>query len=111
MTKIKLEQENEDLLQRVFKAESARDLQVDKDVRIRKEFSKAFNWKKQKSSYSFEEESYLPSWEEIFVEIGKLLEQKGTNTCKELINDIHSRIDRIETDIRSEIHPNFPASN
>ena len=111
MTKIKLEQENEDLLQRVFKAEASRDLETTKDVNRRKEFAKAFNWRKQKSVYNYDEEIILPSWEEIFIEIGKLLQQKKVNSCKQDIEDINNKIDEIQRNICSEIHPNFPVSN
>lgn len=46
------------------------------DERRRKEFAKAFNWIKniQRIGYShIEQEPQLPSWEQIFVQLGKLL--------------------------------------
>jgi hypothetical protein len=39
---------------------------------VRKEFAKAFNWKENSSFYR--DEDYLtPTWEQIFVKVGKLL--------------------------------------
>ena len=49
---------------------------VSADERRRKEFAKAFNWVKniQMIGYSHvEQEPQLPSWEQIFVQVGKLL--------------------------------------
>ena len=46
------------------------------DERRRKEFAKAFDWVKnmQMLGYShIEKEPQLPSWEQIFVQVGKLL--------------------------------------
>ena len=44
------------------------------DVGRRKEFAKAFNWWKLQTIYDYgDREPLLPSWEEIFVEVGKLL--------------------------------------
>ena len=47
------------------------------DERRRKEFAKAFNWVKNARYDSHndhvEKEPQLPSWEQIFVQIGKLL--------------------------------------
>lgn len=45
------------------------------DERRRKEFAKAFNWYK-KGRYDSESEPTIPSWEEIFVQVGKLLREK-----------------------------------
>ena len=55
--------------------------------RIRKEFAKVFNWIEpydpyRSSSYT---EFILPSWEKIFVEVGKLLEKRD---CKDLSDQI-----------------------
>jgi len=43
------------------------------DQLTRKEFAKAFSWYKQRKQYDYgEPEHILPSWESIFVEIGRL---------------------------------------
>jgi DNA-binding XRE family transcriptional regulator len=43
-----------------------------KDEYIRKEFAKAFNWRKT-SYYNNEADYSTPTWEQIFVKIGELL--------------------------------------
>lgn len=47
------------------------------DERRRKEFAKAFNWVKNANFNTYgthiEKEPQLPSWEQIFVQIGRLL--------------------------------------
>jgi len=49
---------------------------VEKDERRRREFAKAFNWYRpvmMLGRYHEVREPTLPSWEEIFVQVGKLL--------------------------------------
>lgn len=44
------------------------------DQLIRKEFAKAFSWYKSQGQFSYSDrELRLPTWEEIFVELGKVL--------------------------------------
>ena len=48
------------------------------DLEIRKEFAKAFNWYKGESIYGYSSKERVfkePTWSEIFVELGKLLER------------------------------------
>lgn len=41
--------------------------------RIRKEFAKAFNWRDEAIYYNGSKEYIIPTWEQIFIQIGKLL--------------------------------------
>ncbi len=43
------------------------------DERRRKEFAKAFGWTKPWELYPADNEVSTPSWEQIFVQVGKLL--------------------------------------
>lgn len=46
----------------------------------RKEIAKAFGWYKKRNQYDYgDTEPRLPSWEEIFVELGSLLRDKNYN--------------------------------
>lgn len=59
---------------------------VSMDERRRREFAKAFSWSKE-SFYNNEKNWKLPSWEEIFIEVGKLLaKQNYSDFSRELIN-------------------------
>jgi len=59
------------------------------DVEIRKEFAKAFNWYEYESEYGYsarKKKLLEPTWSEIFIELGKLLEKatpKDVICCKE----------------------------
>ena len=66
----------EELQNKIGKLEQQLEQITDEDKRIRKEFAKAFNWGERKSGlYDYEHkwEWITPTWEQIFVKIGKLL--------------------------------------
>ena len=69
---------------------------------IRKEFSKAFNWYKEKGTYDSTRELYLPTWYEIFTRIGKLLERQNKFTHYENIQDILERITWLEEKLKQD---------
>lgn len=79
---------------------------VSGDERKRKEFAKAFGWYEQGNSYSlgYKETPRLPSWEEIFVKLGKLLANKKdytdmqteTKTLRYATDEIKQRIANLE---------------
>ena len=70
---------------------------TEKDLLIRKEFAKAFNWYVQESAYGYssrESRVKEPTWVEIFVELGKLLQKSDMdipnairNTLKHIQNE------------------------
>lgn len=57
---------------------------------LRQEFAKAFDWYVQETRYDAEKELKTPTWEEIFVEIGKLLSVKR-------FYDMDNKVKGIET--------------
>lgn len=67
----------EQLAIELAQTKQARDLLATSDERRRKEFAKAFNWVKNARYDTFgihiEKEPQLPSWEQIFVQLGRLL--------------------------------------
>ncbi len=69
-------QTKEELLIEISELKNSRDTYANNDVRLRREFAKAFNWTIMKSIYDRTEEAIIPSWEQIFVEMGKLLEKE-----------------------------------
>jgi vacuolar-type H+-ATPase catalytic subunit A/Vma1 len=76
----------------------------EKDARIRKEFAKAFGWYKEKEPFhgmvKATEELKDISWEEVFIEVGKLLQ-----AAKDKENDL-DRISREVSNIIKEVSPN-----
>ena len=77
---------------------------VSADERKRKEFAKAFRWYIQRP-YGGEKEVSLPTWEQIFVNLGTLLAARTFLDCDGNISELEVRIDNLENEIRKEIHP------
>jgi len=65
------------------------------DIRLRKEFAKAFNWYKKGSNYNYKEELEEPSWEEIFVKVGELLRDYKEKEINEAIDTIKMDVLRL----------------
>ena len=66
---------------------------VEGDERRRKEFAKAFAWYED-TSYSYStRECKTPTWVEIFIQLGKLL---NFNDETQSLGDIHLRLDTLE---------------
>ena len=81
----------------------------------RKEFARAFGWRKQKKQYDYgDPEIYEPNWTEIYIELGKLLERQKSLTYITIIEEMGLRIqendinlEELKRQIRKEIHPNL----
>ena|SRR3990167_4773118 len=77
----------------------------------RKEFAKAFKWHKQPKPYSgaYSEplEPILPSWEQIWVNLGTLLAARNFYDFEGNVSELESRLGMLEEKIRKEIHPNL----
>ena len=72
---------------------------TEKDLLIRQEFAKAFDWYSREDSYGYSQSSKKlkePTWMEIFVELGKILKTSEINT------DIQNTIRRTIKDIQQE---------
>lgn len=82
-----------------------------KDQLIRKEFAKAFKWNKQPNPYSgaYNEppEPILPSWEQVWVNLGTLLAARNFMDYEGNISELECKLENLETKIRKEIHPNL----
>ena len=72
----------------------------------RKEFAKAFRWHKQSKPYSgaYNEppEPILPSWEQIWVNLGTLLAARNFMDFEGNISEIEMKIQDLEEKIRKE---------
>lgn len=66
------------------------------DEKRRAEFGKAFNWKEAKTQYSYTESYYVPTWTEIFIELGRLLASRRFQDCKDDIENLDSRVRQLE---------------
>ena len=80
-----------------------------RDERMRKEFSKVFAWYDKTYGYS-STTPRLPSWEEVFTEVGKLLAARSFYDFEGNISELQCKLETLEKNIRSELHPNLPQS-
>ena len=97
MTKEKLAVENGVLRSEI-------DTLNEKEIKVRKEFAKAFDWTKDRGMYDKESQYMTTSWSQIFVEIGRLLskenivnEQKQFEQISSDMNNLWSEINGLKT--------------
>ena len=74
---------------------------VNNDERIRKEFAKAFDWRKSDPYNYNKNEPRVPSWEEIFVKVSSLInrvnEANRLTVLEERLNDTGTELMNIRT--------------
>ena len=90
---------------------------VSQDESIRREFAKAFRWgrpKRQEIGYTMSGTKLedwdwnVPTWEQIFVEIGKLKSLLDYRDFDGNLSELEHRFNSLEKFIRSDVHPNLP---
>jgi len=75
---------------------------VTNDLRIRKEFARAFRWNKPKRQFDYgDAELYEPTWIEIFVKLGKLLAAKNFMDFEVDISELECKIQDLENKIKN----------
>lgn len=91
----------EELQKELGKKETLLELQLFEDKRVKQEFAKAFDWG-EKGLYDIEWKSATPSWEQIFVKVGKLLaNQKNLNYITEQ-ETLKIKVQEIENKLRED---------
>ena len=77
----------------------------------RKEFAKAFRWHKEPRPYSggYNEpaEPILPSWEQVWVNLGTLLAARSFLDFEGNVSELEMSLKELRDQIRKEIHPNL----
>ena len=76
-----------------------------KDQLCRKEFAKAFDWYKEKRQFDYygDRELRLPTWEEVFVKLGKILAARNFMDFEGNISELECKLEDLERKIRDEI--------
>lgn len=100
MTNEQLKQINTDLEKKIAGLEVIQKANKENSERLRKEFAKCFGWFNSKKHFSYvgdEQEPILPPWEQIFVEVGKLLNSKLRFDLTSDIKNMDRDIDFIKT--------------
>ncbi len=65
------------------------------DTLKRKEFAKAFNWY-ESGRYDMQSAPKLPTWTEIFVELGKLLASRNFRDTEGNISELENKVRALE---------------
>ena len=92
-----MRQTKEELIIEVTKLENQNARLINTDNNKRKEFAKAFKWYKQSNTFVHcDPEPIIPSWEEIFVKIGSLIDRVDeANRIKAIEDTIPGFNDRL----------------
>ena len=99
---------HEELIAEIARLEQSNKEWADAGERRRKEFAKAFSWRKPQEMYSpRDNEPATPTWEQIFVEIGKLLAARTFYDLEGNVSELEYAIKNLEEKIKKEIHPNL----
>lgn len=106
---MKTSKSKEELIEEVAELKYQNEQYLLQDQIRRKEFAKAFAWYKQRQPYSYrnENEPQLPSWEQVWVNIGYLTAQRDFRDYEGNISELECKLEDLEKKIRSEIHPNL----
>ena len=104
-----MKQTKEQLLVEVTKLGNACDIWAKKDEVRRKEFSKAFDWYESGGSYNYNNQKNprSPSWEEIFVKVGKLLVVKDFYDFEGNVSELECKLEDLEKRLLKNVNPNL----
>src|SRR3990167_10014967 len=84
----------EQLIEEVANLEHENEKYLTNDQLRRKEFAKAFNWRKSQGMYDRgENEPSLPTWEQVFVELGKLLAMRDFRDFEGNVSGLEVNLD------------------
>lgn len=72
------------------------------DQIIRREFAKAFSWYETTPNFGYERKPLVPSWEQIFVEIGKLLAARTFYSLEGNVSELECAVEQIKRDLQTK---------
>ena len=75
---------------------------VNGDERRRKEFAKVFKWEKPTPFFSEDRDVVLPSWEQIFANVGKLLAARSFYNFEGNLSELECKIEKLEQNINKQ---------
>lgn len=77
---------------------------MENEEHIKKEFARAFGWFEKRGQYDnySDPKPRVPTWEEVFVELGKLLRSKDYNMLDQRIDLIHGELESMKPIVFSE---------
>ena len=96
-------QTREDLVIELAKIRDSHASWVSGDENRRIEFAKAFHWFKKKGAYDYQEEYLTPTWVQIFIEIGRLLEKRNYKDLSDRISRNEDQLFKINEMIENNV--------
>ena len=98
----------EQLIAEVSELETKLKERVEYGERVRREFAKAFNWYKGGGLYgNSDREPIIPSWEMIFIEIGKLLAARNFTDFEGNVSELEVKLEDLERRLLKNVNPNL----
>ena len=97
-----MKQTKEQLVIELAKIRQSHEEWVSGDLQRRKEFARAFNWRKEKKQYGYSNdqmELYEPTWMEIFVKLGKLLSIKDFSNFQDTIFQLERTVEELQKEL------------
>jgi len=103
-----MKQTHDELIAEIARLEQSNKKWAEANERRRKEFAKAFSWHRPQEMYSPRgNESATPSWEQIFVEVGKLLAARTFYDLEGNVSELECKLEDLVKNIKKDIHPNL----
>lgn len=96
-----MKQSKESLIAELAKSQQFNEHWSKEDERRRKEFAKAFGWFK-RNPYGGDPEYSVPTWEQIWVEVGKLLNVRDFRDYEGNISELECKLEDLEKRIAPE---------
>ena len=100
-SKIAVVKKGEDLLKKLDEITSYISNDRDMEENRRIEFAKAFGWFKKKGAYDYQEEYRTPTWTEIFIKLGKLLENQKALLYVQDVENLKLEIQRLSVEVEN----------
>lgn len=97
-----MKQTKEQIAKELTELRTKYDILKSNEERTRKEFSKIFEWREYRPYVEIKNIDFRnPSWEEIFTEVGKLLENRETRSKEEYLKELESKLNYTNEKVKS----------
>jgi hypothetical protein len=99
----------EDLVAEIAVLKRNNDVLASRDEDARREFAKAFHWQKRRGPYDHSsEEVRIPTWSEVYVELGKILAARDFRNWEGNISELEVAVENMRRQIKQNYECFFP---
>ena len=102
-----MKQTKEQFITEVAKLRQSHEEWVSGNDRRKQEFAKIFGWFKSHSGYGDERLPIMPSWEQIFTEVGKLLAARNFYDFEGNLSELECKLEDLEKRLLKDVNPNL----